>query len=317
MITHFNKQILPYTGELPLPGLSDFLNQFGSVWYGVLTKEAFNSRFNSRLLNFIGTLADIIDVVENQKYKIDQTRFNLNFLHKFSSITQWYWPAIVREENDWLSGNSRLFTTGLTQIDPWKHLQVLALSQTKCPDFLENPVQITSDALLWKALDFDSWANAGLRAQVSIDVKDKIVEMAVKEVDLYNNKKSTGPDQFDRYLQWFKKYSIKPRIGIYTDWPDLIYDSHKFWDIVILDRSPWFNKERPASIELAARRTIMPDGIDHVLYVGAPTPINLSLFLVWMDLEHNQFSDVDWKFCMVSRSDVSKNKFIRISDTIG
>ena len=316
MITHFNEQILPYTGKLPLPGLIKFLNQFGSVWYGTLTKKEFVAKFNRRMFSMLSELTDLDNIIINQDYKIDQIRFNMDLAAAAQKIENWYWPAVAYNYIDWPTGNSRMFATGLTHSEPWKALPVLAICQSECPDFLDDPVEIVTDSQFNQLIGFEKWAGPGMIPEVFLELKPNgQFSITFREIDPYLKHKKSDRNRFNEYLTWFNQNQSKVRIGIYTDWPDKICDSFSYWDYEILGTSPFVDPKRPGTLEKNTLNPNWPQDVNYLLLVTNPMQIDLSQFLIFIDTKHYQFADKDWRFSLISKQGLDKStKIVSIVD---
>jgi hypothetical protein len=312
----FNGQTLPYTGNLPLPGLIEFLKQFGSIWYGPVTHQVFNQRLHNRVVNLIASLVDIDDIVENQTYKVDKIGFNLDFIAQARTIEKWHFPGIMYNLDDWPAGNTRLTDTGLSTPGARESFKVLCPAQKTKPDFLDNPEHIETDEQFNRLLELDNWYNPELMPQVFFDVHPgPRLEFALRESDLYKKHRDRKEDRMSQYVEWFQKYKNNRRIGIYTDYPEKIINTYSFWQPEILGPSTGaVLPERPASLDAITKKTRWPDHLDHILYVNTSDQLDLGQLLIWLDLTHGQFADFDWRFSLVRRGAEHVTRFISVVD---
>lgn len=316
MTIKFQDNELFYIDKLPVDGLVDFMRQYGSVWYGTLTKKAFGAKFNRRIFSMLSELSELDNIIMNQEYKIDQIRFNMDLAATAQKIENWYWPAVAYDYTDWPTGNTRMFATGLTHSEPWKTLPVLAICQSECPDFLDNPIEVVTDEQFNKMIGFEKWAGPGMVPELFLELtSDGRFSITFREIDPYLKHKKSNLNRFNEYLHWFEKNRSKVRLGIYTDWPDKICDSFNYWDFEILGPSPFVDPRRPGTLEKHTHNPNWTTGIDYLLFVANPMHIDLSQFLIWMDSKHYQFADKNWRYSLISKQAPDKStKIISIAD---
>jgi hypothetical protein len=313
----FAGQKLPCVVKLPNAELIDFVKQIGSVWYGPVKKHVFISRFQTLLTNMLISLNEAGDIVNNKSYKIPHIDFTLNLVEQAIAINAWNWPAVIYNLNDWEYGNTRLLATGLTKSYPWLHYNMLAIGQTDEPDFIIEPTEIINSSDFNSALGILNWKiPTNIQPVIFMEVTEKkLLNIAFREIDHYKkNRTDSERDYFADYYEWYKITYPRPRIGIYTSWPEQITDTQKFWDFEILGMTPWVYADRPGALDFHVQMTKFPPGIDHILYVNNPLAIDLSQLLFWMDLKHNQYADTQWRFSLARRTNQIKTKFISVVD---
>jgi len=316
-LDEFDGQVLPCVVNLPNDKIIEFIRQTGNVWYGPLKKHIFTYRFQTLLTDMLISLAEADDIVKKKSYKIAHIDFTLNLVDQAISINAWNWPTVIYNLNNWEYGNTRLLATGLTKSYPWLHYNMLAIGQKTLPDFIIEPMEIANSSDFNNALGIFNWKiPTSIQPVIFMEVKEnKLLNIAFREIDHYD-KNVTGPEpaHFADYYKWYKISYPCPRIGIYTNWPNHIIDTQKFWNFEILGASPWVDSARPAMLDNYSQNTKFSSGIDHVLYVNDPMIIDLSQLLFWMDLKHNQYADTQWRFSLSRQSDFIKTKFISVTD---
>lgn len=312
----FKGQVLPWTSALPLPGLVDFLKQFGSIWYGPVTESVFNERLYDRTNNLIASLVAMDDIVQNQSYKVDKIGFNMNFIAQARTIEKWHFPGVMYNLEDWPAGNTRLTATGLATPKARESFKMLCLAQDTKPDYLDNPVEIINDEQFNRLLEFDNWYNPELVPQVFFDVHPgPKLEFAFREIDLYKRHHDAKEDRMEQYLAWYIKYKDNRKIGIYTDHPEKIKNTYDFWEPEILGRSTGpLIAGLPASLDIITMKTSWPEHLDHILYINSSDQIDLGQLLIWLDLEHGQFADFDWRFSLVRKGAPRITRYISVVD---
>lgn len=289
----FNGQVLPITNILPIPGLVDFVKQFGPIWYGYPTREFFTDRFNNKIFEIISGLVAADDIELNQSYKIPHIQYSLAMAETALTIDQWRWPAVTFGHDDWSAGNTRLTATGLTKIDPWNHLAVLAVNHSDI-EYLSNPVEITTDQQFNELLII-SWDRSHSEPVIFLEFEKEYptrINLILRE----SNSLEKETTHFADYLAWFRKYGKGTPIAVYTQYPELVIDSFEFWE-------PYFLTDT----------NIIP-GVAHVLHIDKPFQFDLSQLLFWIDLKHSKFIDVHQRFTLSLNSNSTAIKTISIAD---
>jgi hypothetical protein len=105
---------------------------------------------------------------------------------------------------------------------------------------------------------------------------------------------------------WELHYGSRPKLGVYTDRPDLITDSLNRWDVEFLWPldSSMIMFSPPRLLEKYVSR-VHDKKFDlefpHCLYIINPTPLDLSDLYTWMDLEHTMYYDTQQRFALYRR----------------
>ena len=126
---------------------------------------------------------------------------------------------------------------------------------------------------------------------------------------------------WDSYSEWRSQYPTKPKIKIYTNWPEQIHNHFDAWDVVEIESSQHIIDEiqgfggRSGRLERFANEEHKnpKETVDHVLYIIEPRPIELGDLLVWMDTENNAYIESDWKFLLYRKADIYKTTYIDTS----
>lgn len=106
--------------------------------------------------------------------------------------------------------------------------------------------------------------------------------------------------------EWESYYGARPKLGVYTNQPDLISDSLHRWDIEFL--WPLDSTIRmfspPHLLEKYVSRVHdrkFDSKFPHCLYIIDPTPLDLSDLYTWMDLNHTMYYDKQERFALYRR----------------
>lgn len=342
-VTH--KQ-LAFTIQIPdiKIGIDNMINQYGTLYYGNLLPKMFkgdsNSPFYTTRDGWIRKLSNIENYVSDEK-TVDQITFLLELCREFLNA-QWKWPALLNRMPDgsivFKTGGSRAAASMLTTSDPWNHLPVLFYdkdgfsvegifkdhiivdSLDKLHNIFhsgndENPDPIVNltmsytnvENVFWPMLDnIAGCTNDGFE---TIDLRDN-QEFGLKRSNRF----------IDNYRAWRAKYSSRPTLHIYTDWPECISDVNSVWNIVhagpstpTIELIQGFGN-RPGILEkpCIALHSDPLYTVDHTLYVIDDKKLDVGYFLPWMDLEHTTFIDEHWKFIMYRKDHAYLNTFVKI-----
>jgi hypothetical protein len=324
-------------------GIMPFINQFGKLWSGTLTQSYFENRFRherSVLVNNLKSLGETSSQYILQKEKNNNSWFDWKstvfymWMCRVAQKESWQWPVLSHEPNfpdyrrskRWTAGTSRFIATAITRPNPWEHLPVLHFSKnTPDTEYLNVQTEIQSDEMLHKIfhVEFDDTQNTQevlVNWNLSLE-PDNTINMAYINNGKFHEDVTTDTIKiWDNYFQWRSLYSF-PKIKIYTNWPNQIYNRLKSWDIVeiesnqhILDEIQEFGGRTGRLERWAIEEHNRPTEIaDHILYVIDPRPIELSDLLVWMDAEHNTYIESTWKFLLYRKADVYKTTYIDTS----
>ena len=106
--------------------------------------------------------------------------------------------------------------------------------------------------------------------------------------------------------EWESQYGARPKLGVYTNRPELITDSLNRWNIEFL----WPLQQSSASIlppnilEKYVSR-VHDQNLDlefpHCLYILDPLTLDLSDLYTWMDLKHTMYYDIQQRFALYRR----------------
>jgi hypothetical protein len=219
----------------------------------------------------------------------------------------WRLPALINETGlnlNWNTGQGRFLATGMCLPDPHTKLKFLLLQNKNTPAdrFLQDPTLITTDQQLHEILNLSN--NTGNIVEMEFQLEQNGSHLTLSS--LYNGDQSHHYDAGTPYLEQFKlwqqTYGQRPVLHIYTDWPELITDSENVWTIRHQGNST-ITKTDDFKIGYLERQLINQignpvHGLDHVLYVTDPRPIDVSDFLCWVDLTHSAYISCHGQFVL-------------------
>jgi hypothetical protein len=324
----FLKQQGTITLQVSLPhvnkDLVKFITQTGRLFYGNLHKDLFDKKFQELKNNFLtNQLTNIsstaIDTVQPSSFNLHMIRVALN--------QRWRWPALATELTNGLhfsAGNSRILASGISKDRPDESLKFLILQNTSTPSdkFLVDPIEITNDQQLHEVLGL-IYDTGVCDSELTVAVEQIVDADQIKYslVTLYDGNTEhhfhAGSEMLANYHAWVWKYSSRPRIKIYTDWPELVVDSSKQWSVDIAGPS---HLKKDSNFKLGhienfirnqASTFIQTD--EHALFVTAPRLIDLGEFLCWVDLEYNVWIDQNTDFTLFRSAEHYNTRLIRIS----
>jgi hypothetical protein len=303
--------------------LLPLLNVFGRLYHGTVNKKYFNQLFQEKKQKFLTDLKSSI---------IDR---DLEFQLKMSRVAltdNWKWPAFVNmvQENgqpEWATGGSRILASGLCKKNPEQTITVLFFDQvgTSVDHWIDEPIEITSDTQLHEVLGVNYAQTQSPSIQISAVLKQahnhtRLFLHGIFDEELagqQNSQELVELQLLDNLRQW-QATNPQPQLTIYTDWPDLISDSMGVWNYRIAGSISQFTHHmfRPGHLEkLAYKEHEKEINSGPVLYVKQPIAIDLSEFLIWVDLEHTTFIEQDWNFLLYQRGNPYKLKMIGFSAT--
>lgn len=319
MTVSFKNRPLPVTIKLPELGILNFINQYGNLWIGNISKEYYHSEFLIRKKHLIDTIVTLHDQTDR---RLVDANFRLSLL-RAALKESWRHPAFAYYKESMLTGNSRLFAGGLASSDPWINFKVMVFAPCNIiPDQILNPEKITSDEQLWEVLGIDQLGRDSYM-ELLLDFKPNVSRGIDLEL-VFNNRHTYQKSQIDQNIDLVKKFQAwqiqypRPTIGIYTDWPELIDNSNDHWNITILGPSRDFKQRiiNPANFEKVAfleHADQNHKNFDHIMWIIKSRKINLDELLFWVDLDHTTFIDHNWDFIVYRRNITYNSTYVSLS----
>lgn len=304
--------------------LLPLLNIFGRLYYGTVNQQYFNKLFREKKQQFLQQL--VLPTATTEKF----SNFRLR-MTRLALTTEWKWPAcinLIGSEPEWATGNGRTLATGFTKTNPEQQLTVLFFDQTDTDitQWIDNPVEIITDQQLHTVLGVKYNPVQSATIQLSAVLKQisdrtcLLLHGVIDEelIGYQNSQEAVELTILHKLQQWQQRYS-KPCLKIYTDWPELISDSAGVWDYQVVGDIKNLSHHifLPGHLEkLAKNEHESTETRQHVLYVKNPRAIDLSEFLIWVDLEHTTFIDQNWDFVLYRRDHTYNSKIISISSIL-
>lgn len=286
--------------------LLPFLNLFGKLYFGHINREYFNQLFATKRQQFLEDLNSTATDLDLE-FQLRMTRAALT--------TSWKWPAFVNMVHsdgkpEWATGGSRILASGLCKPNPEQTISVLLFDQTKssADQWLVDPVEITTDQQLHQVLNLPYTQTQSPSIQIStvlkqVDNQTRLFLHGIIDEELegyQHSHESTTFELLNNLREWQAYHCSCTRLEIYTDWPELIVDSLGIWDKHIVGTISQFKNLlfNPSHLERLAQNNQEKSAAIYILYVNEPRPIDLSEFLVWLDIKHTAFIDANWDFLL-------------------
>ena len=310
-----------------------FLNSYAVLYHGHFHKQVYIDRFLQVRKQVIQQLIDlpVYNSCQWSDYFFEngdsyQNVAFIMYMCRLCRDTRWNFPTVCNY-NKWVNGGSRSVATGMHKSDPWNNVLGLELVELgKSSIMLSDPKEITSTEMLHNILHLESNNDSYDPAEVELitELKNgKIYFISIEnKFNKFNNFTNTDSyDIWDKYASWRSQYPTKPKIKIYTNWPEQIHTQCAAWDVVeivsgqhIINDIQGFGGRTGRLERFASEEYKNPkETVDHVLYVIDPRPIELSDLLIWMDMEHSTYIESTWKFLLYRKADTYTTTYIDTS----
>lgn len=283
-----------------------YLSHYGNLYSGFLTPNTFKKIFQEEKARY---LSELTSVSKTNNTQLQPAAFK-TMLCREALKSSWRWPALVNQHPsgryNFSTGLGRLLATGFVHRDPWKHLKILLFTNKNIipDDFLEDFVLIKTGQDLNVELNLSPESNSHPAVELEMAHSSEgpgglaMAALTDGNTDFSFN---SGDTYLDNFRKWYEIYNTKPTLYVYTDWPELIKDSAKFWDIQIAGPSKYkYNNFHLGHLEFSLREeNSNPTHIsNHVLYVTDQIFIDVSDLLAWVDLEHSAWIDQKLQFVL-------------------
>lgn len=307
-------------------GLVPFISQYGNLYHGKFSPQYFISVFNYNRKNFLKNLGNALNLTNWDEYSLFSSAFYM-YMCRVCQKESWIWPALCSRMSDsdikQTSGISRIVATGICKPHPWNEYRVLFLEKKdKNPQNILNEFElISSDQQLHQVLNlrFESSFFQVTEAKIGIDVdhNNDAVLSYINNKTFHETVTEETKTIWNDLVVWIKKYSSRPKIKIYTDWPELVTNQHDFWNLEIAGPSEPIYKSmfKPGHIERSIRdlHNSQPDNNCHVMHIIKPRPINITELLCWLNLRHTTYIDTDYEFIVYRPDKDYSTTFINLS----
>ena len=303
-------------------GLSEYINRFGNLLFGTLRPEIFLQQFNALKEQHI--FWQINSPFEDFK-EIQPVQFYMHMLHEAQKISSWRWPGLINNLSKfrWINGNSRLFATGMTKQQPSKLLNFLILQNFSVPTntYINDPIVVSNDDILHSILnvsqDDDPWLpHCEILLTYNIDNRRETLELSgIKDPNDFTDHHTAGENLLSDFLSWREHYGRCPTLNVYTNWPELITNTHNAWNVKIVGDTNSFKKTMlyPSHLERHIRNLHEETSKDHTLFIMEPRPVDVAELLCWVNLNHTAFIANDWSLALYRPDITYSNTFIDLS----
>lgn len=294
-----------------------YLSYFGDIYIGNLKPEVFTKIFHAEKRRYI---SELISINNADPLDLQPAAFK-TMLARVALTTKWLWPAIVNQTNtyDFYTGMGRLLATGMTKAAPWEHLKILLFAhKNNIPnDYLENFSLVSSSQQLHTELNIGYNTNGESQLELEIQHNGQGPGGFVMAT-MYDGNTDFNYNAGDRLLTNFSKWhnlynKARPKLYVYTDWPNSIIDSKNIWDIEVAGPKQYTHGNfHLGHLEFMFRQenNTPTHGDNHVLYVTTDIQIDVSDLLTWVDLEHSAWIDQQLQFVLFRPNDPHKIMFV-------
>jgi len=327
---HTDEHLLCHAGSVGVKFRFDALNtsivsmieQFGiRLYYGYPTPETFLQKFFLHRKNYI--IRDLDNFNVRGRIDIEKNEFRnpalYLYLLRVAQNKDWDYPALANQSfaEEFLgeTGGTRAFATGLVKPMPWNHFPILLADHNGVDPglLLQDPVHIKNDRMLNECLGgeyrSDIWEPT---IQLSVDITNvnNSITCRLRHLDhhaYYNLSVARGVDLLENFKKWRIQNPHRPKLKIYTNYPEHIRDVCGIWDWHIVDTFDNFvagtaQLQSADNLEVLARFYHNHNGhvpvLDHVLWIQQPRVIDLGDLLPWMTTNHTTFISSDQAFVL-------------------
>jgi hypothetical protein len=291
-------------------GLVNYLSKFGSLYFGNLCPQFFKDRYFKVRSDHVKQL---INIQETTNLDLLQSiRFNLHMLRRAQNES-WQLPGTLTETDQglhWGSGNSRLFASGMCHNNAYQQVKFLILQKHQTtPDlYIENPTLISTDEQLHTVLNISTTPVEVPQVELQIYTIPENSHARVTLGSINNwdpdEHQLVGKEYLNNFVEWQRLNGSKPRLHIYTDWPEKITNNFDAWDINFAGSSV-LHKEKMhtyGSLELFLfNRNNSTKTIEHELYVLSPNPIEVADLLFWVNNNSSAFVESTLNFVLFKK----------------
>lgn len=307
-------------------GIVDTFRAFDrQLWFGHMHRDTFlYSHYLHAKHNSMAALCDIDQQSDAQKRAL---AFSLYLLR--SSLNQrWRWPALLNRNPmgiiDQRTGNTRAFASIMLHEKPWENYPILLAEHRDfdVTQVLHDPVLISSDQQLNEIVGVpydDSLWDPQVYIYVRMLPAGDLIYPCLDYIGdgtYHDHNPIAGQQILENYAAWRRTYGRPVPLAIYTQWPELIRNQHRMWDVEIVGTTEGMLIDERRGY---AERTVLQYHAcpvheqKHVLWVVEPRMIDLVDLLCWMDMTHSTYIGQDWDFLLYRQQPEYKNTFIQVS----
>jgi hypothetical protein len=314
-------------------GIVQLIEQFGSrLYYGFPHKNIFLYHWYSHKRHQLIQYLNQYDPTDTDHIDSDNIKLYLH-MARVAQSQQWKYPSFVTRMPDGsinqTTGGTRAFAIGLTKPNPWKHFPILMLEHADKDInlILDNPVHITTDRQLTEILggtyDKDIW-DPTIRLRIEIN---KIHPTGgsyclLKHVDDFNYNGDNihyGQKYLKKFHEWRLKNPYRPKLKIYTNYPNRIKDINGVWDWEIAGETGNFESlmgEKVGWVENMVRQyhnNVRTHNDEYVVWLIKDRTVDLGDLLPWMECDHTTFITNDYALACYRSDTTFKTTFVDVS----
>lgn len=308
-------------------GLTQFISQFGNLYYGKFSPAHFTNIFNYNRREFLKHLTNALNLTDWNEHALFSSAFYM-FMCRICQKESWVWPALCSRLADssikQTSGISRLVATGICKNNPWDHYNVLFLESknNNIADTLTDFVSVDTDKKLHQILNLefanDFFQVSQTKIGLTVDCNNNLIFDYINNHTFHDIVTAETQQLWADLCSWHLQYGPKPKLKIYTNWPALVTNQFDFWDIEIAGdvNGVKRNISLPAHLEnqIRWRHDFFPfESNQHVLFIVEPRPIDVTELLCWVNLKNTTFISSDWSFLLYRTDKQYSNTFVDLS----
>ena len=315
-------------------GIVKLIEQFGSrLYYGYPRKDIFLFHWYSHKRYQLVQSLNHFNRPEFPQNNHDDLGLYLH-MSRIAQTQKWKYPSFITRlpngQIDQTTGGTRAFAIGLTKTEPWKHFPIL-MSERVDKDinqFLDDPIYIQSDQQLTEILggsyDEKIWAPT---IMLTVEIKNNhpgtnahyCLLNHVAAFGYGNNDVYHGQQYLEKFKEWKIKNPSRPKLNVYTNYPECVKDINGIWDWKIVGDTGTFEAQmgdKVGWVENKVRNYHNNDRThnnEYVCWLIKKRKVDLGDLLPWMDLDHTTFITDDYSFALYQPVPVFNTTFISMS----
>ena len=295
-------------------GIVPFLRLFGrELRYGTLNRKTFLDMYLHHYRSDLKQLTQINDHSDCDSQK--RLAFFL-YMVRISVQEPWIYPALISRDLtnrlDQATGMSRSFASLITKELPWEQYPVLLSEEIfRDTSMFEHCDIVTTDRQLHEVLNRDYNKTSEVKPKTNIDFIFKNQNNQpylrleyIGNGSYHDDTPVAAKLLLKKFIEWRDKFP-KPTVKIWTAWPDLVTNTHNFWQIQLASIDQGLVDvcvNQPAYLESQVRRFHANHRnsmtTDYELWITKPKFFDLVNLLPWMNLDANVFHNNSFDFLL-------------------
>lgn len=301
-------------------GIVPLINTFGQLYWGYLSPEYTQQIYTQKKRQLLDTLLSWQQVEYDSPDILPHLWFMLDFIRR-PLPEQWDFPCLlVKNQADvqWQTGGTRIMVSGMLHRDPAQHLTALVVDSNNSgvKDLLTSAVALQTDQDLLEHVP----TTDHLRLTATVTTQNNCPQLSLTAVDQghrFDDHNHLGAQYYKEFKAWHQQHRQKTLIKIYTDWPELIYDSSSLWTAEVVGSVTDMKKQitLPGNLERVVFHHHFFDRSDseYTMWIVEPRAVDLAELAFWLNLDHSTFIDRDWNFAVYRKSSQYLSTFISLS----